>query len=152
MEAIGVTCLLRGNHGARKFGWTCLESAILLRLSQLVPFKTSYHTSPLEKRVFGNVRQVKTIEELNALKCKTSLREIEALGLHTLKRILTKYNRFSPMILPSKVSTLFLHGSSRCLYFLSNCFKPTLSNGDFLLESNDKSNNVNSDRIEESSW
>jgi hypothetical protein len=142
VEAIGVTCLLRGNHGARKFGWTCLESAILLRLSQLVPFKTSYHTSPLEKRVFGNVRQVKTIEELNALKCKTSLREIEALGLHTLKRFLTKYNRFSPMILPSKVSTLFLkgtflldemlssgaalHGSSLCLYFLSNCFKLTL--------------------------
>jgi hypothetical protein len=111
VEAIVVTCLLRGNHGARKFGWTCLESAILLRLSQLVPFKTSYHTSPLEKRVFGTVRQVKNIEELNALKCKTSLREIEALGLHTLKRFLTKYNHFSPMILPSKVSTLFLKGT-----------------------------------------
>lgn len=47
VEAIGVTCLLHGNHGARKFGWTCLESAILLRLSQLVPFKTSYITHHL---------------------------------------------------------------------------------------------------------
>lgn len=54
---------------------------------------------------------MKNIEELNALKCKTSLREIEALGLHTLKRFLTKYNRFSPMILPPKVSTLFLKGT-----------------------------------------